>query len=252
MPVNYLHRNGDIVTCSPDYHYLSPDDAFKLGLKVKHYGSPNSLYRTLCGVACELWYQRKHKPIFLTLTTPGNVSPCRLNPCLTNFLKNLKANYGLVSYIWVCEPQSRGAAHYHTVLDIPFIPIEKLNNAWCKAISQVSPGSPNAVRLSPGWGGVIHSQDRVVKYVCKYISKAVLKSRSRVCDYSRHLVCDPIPISDIDVNMILQDAGKHVTRYEYCTVFYTYNDKNLFHTVRNNSCLKSKRKGRKMEFRLNP
>ena len=253
MSVNYLHRNGDIVVSSPHYHFLSPDDAFILGNSVKHYGSPNSLYRTLCGVASELWYQKRYNPIFITLTTKDNVLPDQLTPCLSNFLKNLKQNYKLLSYLWVCELQKRGAAHYHLVLDIPFVPIEQLNNAWCKAISSVSGYSANAVRLSPGWGGVIQSQDRVIKYVCKYISKSVLGSGSKVCDYSKHLVCEPIPVSDIDVRMILEDAGKKVIRYEYCTVFWTRNDKNLYHTVENNSCLKSHRKGKKEPIcKLNP
>lgn len=219
----------------------------------KHYGGPNGLYRTLCGVACELWYQKRYKPIFITLTTRDNVLPENLTPCLTNFLKNLKLNYGLASYLWVCELQQRGAAHYHLILDIPFVPIDKLNSAWCKAISLVSRPSDNAVRLSPGWGGVIQSHDRVIKYVCKYISKCVFKSRSKVCDYSKHLVCDPVAISDQDVNQILQAAGKKVIRYEYCTVFYTRNDKDLFHTVENNSCLKPKHEGKKQAIhRLNP
>jgi len=238
MSVNYYHRNGDIVTSSSHYHFLSPEDAFKVGNMTKHYGSPNGLYRKLCGVACELWYQKRYKPIFVTLTTCDNVRPEKLTPCLSNYLDNLKRNYGLVSYLWVCELQKRGAAHYHLILDLPFVPISRLNAAWCKAISQVSRPSANAVRLSPGWGGVIQSQDRVVKYVCKYISKSVLKSRSKICDYSKHLVCDPLLISDLDVNMILNESGKHVTRYEYVTVFWTYNDKSLYHTLENNNCLK--------------
>jgi hypothetical protein len=208
----------------------------------KYYGGPNGLYRKLCGVACELWYQKKYKPIFVTLTTKDNVLPENLTPCLTNFLKNLKKTYGLASYLWVCELQKRGSAHYHLVMDLPFVPIDKLNNVWCRSISNVSRPSVNAVRLSSGWGGVIQSQDRVVKYVCKYISKSVLKSRSKICDYSKHLVCEPIPISDVDVEMILNEAGKRVVKYDYCTVFYTYNDKSLYHTVENNSCLKSKEK----------
>jgi len=238
MSVNYLHRNGDIVTCSPGYHLLTPEEAFKLGKTAKVYGSPNGLYRTLCGVACELWYQKRYKPIFITLTTRDNVQVENLTPCLTNFLKNLKQNYGLYSYLWVCELQKRGSAHYHLVMDIPFVPIAKLNKAWCKAISSVSRPSVNAVRLSPGWGGVIKSQDRVVKYVCKYISKSILRSGTKVCDYSKHLVCDPVLISDLDVEMILYQGWKKTNRYEYCTVFHTYNDKELFHTVESNSCPK--------------
>lgn len=218
----------------------------------KTYGSPNSLYRTLCGVACELWYQKKHKPIFITLTTLDNVPQEKLTPCLTNFLKNLKLRYGLACYLWVCELQQRGAPHYHLILDIPFVPIEKLNKAWCKAISNVSRPSANAVRLSPGWGGVIQSQNRVVKYVCKYISKSVFKSGSKICDYSKCLVCDPIPISDLDLDMILSSSGKHVVKYDYVTVFYTYYDKALYHTVESNSCLKSKKKHKIPVHRLNP
>jgi len=61
----------------------------------------------------------KWKLSFLTLTLPtqGNTTDIQVKSILNSFLTLAKYNYGLHSYIWKAEPQSRGVIHFHITSD---------------------------------------------------------------------------------------------------------------------------------------
>jgi len=61
----------------------------------------------------------KWKLSFLTLTLPtqANTSDIQVKSILNSFLTLAKYNYGLHSYIWKAEPQSRGVIHFHLTSD---------------------------------------------------------------------------------------------------------------------------------------
>jgi hypothetical protein len=61
----------------------------------------------------------KWKLSFLTLTLPtqGKMTDLEVKSVLNSFLTLAKYNYGLHSYIWKAEPQTRGVIHFHLTSD---------------------------------------------------------------------------------------------------------------------------------------
>ena len=81
------------------------------------------------------------------------------------FLSNLRKNYNLNSYAWTLELTQKGQFHYHYIVDLPFTPIEDINNAWCSARGYYS---NNAVRAFKS----VFKAKSAAMYAAKYMSKA--------------------------------------------------------------------------------
>jgi hypothetical protein len=91
------------------------------------------------------------------------------------FIKELKKNYGLIRYTYVCELQrktNRNAIHFHFLADFK----EELNYLdvcveWCFLIGEHHHYSKNCIDFEFVGNGKINDLDHIVRYMAKYISK---------------------------------------------------------------------------------
>lgn len=115
-----------------------------------------------------------HKVLFVTLTYPESIflnrdkSDKASNEAIKKFLNNLRTNYGLAGYEWTKELTKKGTPHYHLLMDVPFIDIQRLNNIW---ENNAEIESNCCVRHDPKHGLVVKSPNHAGAYVAKYISK---------------------------------------------------------------------------------
>ena len=108
---------------------------------------------------------------FLTLTLPsqGNLTDIQVKSILNSFLTLAKHNYGLHSYIWKAEPQSRGVIHFHITSDC-YMWKNSVRYEWNRLLK--SHGLNNGHDDAPSTK--IHSTYRVqnmAAYLCKYFIK---------------------------------------------------------------------------------
>lgn len=145
---------------------------------------------------------------FLTLTLPtqGNMTDIQVKSILNSFLTLAKYNYGLHSYIWKAEPQSRGVIHFHLTSDC-YMWKNSVQFEWNRLLSKH--GLLNGHESAPSTK--IHSTYRVknmAAYLTKYFIKPnVQKERAPF-----------LPIQVFQTN-----KGKYFTRAEFCsgkTPFY--------------------------------
>lgn len=219
--VYFLHRNGDLVKtlrkgCIEEIEKRNyTDRTFKISYPV---------YRKLAGAAMEMFRQAKNEIIFLTYTTSKIIEHEKINKAWSKHLCNLKKTYKVNSYLWVAELQKRGAIHYHCLFDIPYIDIRTLNDSWNNSISHLTNGSKCAVRISPEYGAIVKSPERAVKYLCKYFSKAILtpldKFYARVYGISHNINLEPVELSKIDYEVILNTTRHKRKTFEYADVYF--------------------------------
>ena len=200
------------------------------GLKTKTYVIDRSQYRTIASSAVNLWEQRKNNITFFTLTFPFNADEVQANDCFSKFMENLKLNYGLSNYIASKERGEKGInhkIHYHCLFDLPYISITKLNKAWCNTFRAIAPFSGCAVQLPkrPNGGSVVRSQERCVKYICKYISKSIGVVFSKPCYFiSRNILSKPTELTPEQVTMLENSCGVKTFSHEYFTCITLFQD----------------------------
>ena len=112
---------------------------------------------------------------FLTLTLPtqGKLSDIEVKSILNSFLTLAKHNYGLKSYIWKAEPQSRGVIHFHLTSDC-YMWKNSLRFEWNRLLAKS--GLLNGHDDAPSTK--IHSTYRtknMAAYLCKYFIKPPAK-----------------------------------------------------------------------------
>lgn len=171
-----------------------------------------------------LFVTKKYKIAFLTLTYPEKPKKGeRINPALHRFITNLRKNYGLNGFIWTRENTKKGVPHFHILCDMPYQPIQKINNAWCEAIGMFS---KNAVRLPKDHRGIIEDIEKTTKYVTKYITKNEKERFSERCyGISQNAKTEPIRLSEFDFKYINIDHGKDLKYryYDHCTTVKIWN-----------------------------
>lgn len=181
------------------------------------YSIKKSTKRNIVSSAFFLFLKKQHEIIFLTLTFPKKVRPGqKINPVLNKWLTNMRLNYGLKNYIWTREDQKNGRPHYHLLLDIPYIPIKKINDSWCKAVGDYS---PNAVRL-PKDRSIVRDIDSCARYVTKYVTKDEDKYYKERCySISKEVQAKPIRLSWYDWKTVHFDHKKSLRykAFEHCT-----------------------------------
>lgn len=150
----------------------------------------------------------KWKLSFLTLTLPtqGNMTDIQVKSILNSFLTLAKYNYGLHSYIWKAEPQSRGVIHFHLTSDC-YMWKNSVRFEWNRLLSKH--GLLNGHTDAPSTK--IHSTYRVknmAAYLTKYFVKPNVQKEKAPF----------LPIAVFQTN-----KGKYFTRAEFCsgkTPFY--------------------------------
>lgn len=170
----------------------------------------------------------------LTLTTKFKETELiKVNDALNVYLNNLRTNYRLKKYVGVMEFQKNGNIHYHILADFGTerINIEKLNGAWCKALSTAMQElyyEPNALRV----GGItkqgkryyyITNAKHAVAYLTKYISKGTGVFNSKCYYISTSLSTEPIRLVGDDADFYYYQVSQFVSKIyatEYCSIVY--------------------------------
>lgn len=218
--LNYtLYENGNILV-TPCFDRIIPDKSN--GKKQKFYTIDAAAYRKVASSAVNLWAAKRHNITFFTLTFPFLANESEANICFSKFVENLKQNYGLKNYIATKERGEIGnRLHFHCLFDLPFRDIRRLNKAWCNTFKNIAPFSPNAVSLPDRkhGGAVVRTQERCVKYLCKYLSKSKNQQFEKPCLFiSRQILSKPQRINADIVNMLEDTFESFYYEKEYFKV----------------------------------
>lgn len=159
--------------------------AKEMGLMNKTYTITPAIIRRIASAAVVQFEQRENNLTFITLTLPFKIEHHETNRAFTNFIKNLKKNYNLLSYVATYEHTKSGQGHYHCIFDMPFVDIRSVNNAWANAIGVNPQNYKSLVRLPAQKNrSVVRNVTRLVKYLVKYMGKldAVFKAKNYFID----------------------------------------------------------------------
>jgi hypothetical protein len=189
------------------------------GKKVKSFEIDRAIYRQIASSAVNLWELRKNNITFFTLTFPFDANEVQANECFSKFMDNLKLNYELNNYIATKERGTIGnKIHFHCLFDIPYCPINTLNKAWCQTFRSIANYSGCAVQLPSrsNGGAVVRTQQRCVKYICKYVSKSIgTKFEQRCYFISRDILSKPQELTAEQVTMLENSCSTKVFSHEY-------------------------------------
>lgn len=123
---------------------------------------------------------------FVTLTFAKNL--CDLDKAhheFKKFIQRLNWNYPDIKYLTVVEFQTRGAVHYHMIIN-KYIPNKKLSLIWKNGFVKINK---------------IDKIENVGSYVSKYISKDISDSRlvGRKIYFCSKNVIKPVIITDVNI-----------------------------------------------------
>lgn len=109
---------------------------------------------------------RRHMPIFVTLTYPDMVSCDVARKNLRAWLKRCKRRFPGFGAVWRLELQQRGVPHFHLlVYGVKFLPAEWIRETWRAVIGYEGPHTLQVnVKRPKGWRAVL-------SYVSKYLGK---------------------------------------------------------------------------------
>lgn len=224
-----LKGNGDIIntnSCGFEHLNLWSQEFPHLSVqKEKTFRITKNVYRKIAGAAKEIFLTKRNNITFWTITSPEIVEHNIFNNIISDFLENLRKNYGLNGYVGVAEYQERGAIHYHFLFDCPYIDINNLASYLIRCGSRYNIRfESNSIRLPP-CGAVVQSQESIVNYICKYMSKANVTGtvyKARCYFISRNLIRKDILISTREHEEIINSellAGQ--TQNEYISITHT-------------------------------
>ena len=219
----YLYLNGRF-TWSAGKGKRS-DYCKEIGIKDKHYVITNADYRIILSAAVNLVKFKTYNIVFLTQTFPFEPTEKQANEIQKLFLKNLKRyNEKVSNYIWTKERQKNSRIHFHTIIDMSFIPIQDLQADWnnsIKDITGVEYSNRNSVRLPLTNCRVYNSEVlRTVKYIAKYISKERFKPYKQPC----YGITKPLYT---DIKRKVSDEGKWPIICDENTKLYTSTEANI-------------------------
>lgn len=192
------------------------------GNKKKTYTIDWKKYRQLASAAHYLLKESPNKTLFLTLTFPAWKKKHKYtksfyydeisNVKISNFLENLRTNYGCSGYIAVKEyGETTKRVHFHLIISYPYIDFRLFNNIWVNSISDICEWSACAVRHRHGVPVIIRNPARAIRYVCKYIGKSYgITSDTRIIFISRNLLSSKIEEKKLIWNHSKQEY-EHIT-----------------------------------------
>ena len=96
---------------------------------------------------------------FITLTFKENMQDItKANREFTNFIKRIKRRFAEqeIKYLSVIEFQRRGAIHYHTIANLPYIESKELAEIWRNGFVKIN---------------AIENVDNIGAYISKYLTK---------------------------------------------------------------------------------
>ena len=103
------------------------------------------------------------KDKFLTCTFEENVTDIvYANNEFRKFIKRLNRRFGSISYITAIQFQKRGAIHYHTLINLPYVSKNELQDIWGNGIIDIRK---------------LDNVDNVGAYISRYMLKDVLDER---------------------------------------------------------------------------
>ena len=175
----------------------------------RKYRSGKFLKRRLLNASYMMHDKCIYKPCFMTLTYRD--MPKNENKHLSAFLSYLRdKTKGIKAggYWWVKELQERGVPHYHCLIDMPFIDVQRLNSLWEGIIKQHTP-----------YGVHIRCQTKnirtIVRYVTKYCTKSENSFDSRAYAISNDLNKQQIPVFDTDfIKNLIENISKNGIKTE--------------------------------------
>lgn len=117
---------------------------------------------------------------FVTLTMPTDKQMSLTesnNKLLAPWVRKIKNDCGLKTYIWKLEFQERGVIHYHLTTPT-FIEHTKVRDTWNNILRKNdllnNHSNPNSTDIHE-----VVTQKDMAKYLCKYISKAIIDNHHR-------------------------------------------------------------------------
>lgn len=148
-----------------------------LANKERKFAITNKTYRELLAACIKMKIEAKNGIIFFTATFPFDPTEAEAQKIFRNFMKNLKLNYHVETYIWVKERQKSSRLHFHFLADIPYVNIKRLQDCWNNCIKNIQPYimvSNNSLRLpnSRKFGNVVSDISQLARYMGKYLSKS--------------------------------------------------------------------------------
>lgn len=103
------------------------------------------------------------KDKFLTCTFAENVTDITYaNNEFRKFIKRLNRRYGEISYITAIQFQKRGAIHYHTLINLPYVEKQELQEIWGNGIIDIRK---------------LEDVDNVGAYITRYMLRDALDGR---------------------------------------------------------------------------
>lgn len=188
MSVDYYYQGEYVVT--PAGGNLSPVPS--LNVIAKSYQIDSAARRKLISAAYKLKLTARNQLVFLTFTFFYYPSEADASEHFVTLIDNLKKTYNLGNYVWTKERQKSGRIHYHTILDIPFFDIQKLENTWSTIIRHKYPhlsSHNNSIRLpnSGKYGNLVTGVHTVAEYIAKYCSKSNERYKFRAYQISKGL-----------------------------------------------------------------
>lgn len=170
-----------------------------------------------------------HKLSFITLTTPNHEFSLDAKFCHKNllepFLRKLRREYNMKSYIWKCELQSNGQVHYHLTCDI-VINHTALRDNWNNLLrkngmlekfkAENGHDNPNSTDIHSVYR-VRNLEAYLVKYICKEYQNEVALN-GKVWDASKNIKASDYYKFEVDsltalLIRQLQETKQVVTQY---------------------------------------
>lgn len=196
-------------------------------------------YRRIVTSCIKAIHESPYKMIFFTLTFPKykkhEITDQAANNCFSNFMDNLRTNYNTSHYVAVRERGTiNNRLHYHCLVTLPFVNFNRLNLAWCKAISEYCEYSRNAISTDPK-NRVITSTVGSSKYFAKYfnsVRKNKQCSDTRIIFISHRCRSDSRRLTEHEVNTLLSDYSFEIRKLNDYTYYYNVDDYNSFLTDR--------------------
>lgn len=142
---------------------------------------------------------------FITLTFKENMQDItKANREFTNFIKRIKRRFTEqeIKYLNVIEFQKRGAIHYHTIANLPYIESKMLEKLWGNGFVKIN---------------AIENVNDVGAYISKYLTKETyereeLKNKKKYFP-SRNLK-RPITLIGDEAESMLRKIKNHKIRYK--------------------------------------
>jgi hypothetical protein len=217
-----LFYNGDIVIFSGgnDNPAMIKDTDRR---KQRRYNFDYSDYRHIASCAAFQHDNKVNKIMFFTFTIKQNLTDTsQTNKAWSYFLKLMRTRHKLNSFIWVAERQKRGAVHYHTLLDIPFIKYSEIKLLFSRTFARynIEVSEKNSVSGSKNGNSIVSNVDKAVKYLTKYMTKELNQSFSgRNYAISNNINIKPRKIN-VEQAQTLAETAQSVFKTDYITVIH--------------------------------